>query len=169
MNQHQLASAAGAYALIRERIKAAEGDAIDDVTLADTVEGLTDLHEILSAVVRSALVDQAHVEGVKGYISAMQERVSRLEERVSGKRRIVRDVMANLSLNRVAAPDFTISLRMGQPSLEIVSEPDIPQAYWKQREPVLNRAALISDLKAGVQITGATLLDPEQIIAIRTR
>src|SRR6478609_1325784 len=69
-----LTVAAATYRAFRARIRA-EDPQIDEQTLADTVEGLTDLHEIITAIIRAALADQALATGLEGRIAEMQARL----------------------------------------------------------------------------------------------
>jgi Gp157 protein len=163
-----LAFSAIKYRSIRDRIKAQDPQ-IDDQTLADTVEGLTDLHEIITAIIRSALADETLVAGLKSRISDMQARLERLVDRASKRRQIARDVMVELDLKKLDAPDFTASVREGIPSLTVINEDAVPKIYWTPSEPRLNRQYLTRDLKQGEEIAGVTLSDPEPVLSVRTR
>src|SRR4030095_11489054 len=109
--------AAIAYRAIRDRIREQDPQ-IDEQTLADTVEGLTDLHEILLVVIRAALADQALASGLEGRIGEMQARRDRLQNRAAKRRQIAKDVMVELDLKKLAGPDFTALIPPGAPPPE---------------------------------------------------
>ena len=160
--------AAITYRTIRDRIRA-ENPHIDEQTLADTVEGLTDLHEIVAAIVRAALADEALATGLKGRIAEMQDRLDRLQDCAAKRRHIAKDVMVELDLKKITAPDFTVSVRPGMPSLLVLDEAAVPSIYWEPREPRLNRQGLANDLKQGAEISGVALSNPEPVLSVRTR
>ena len=163
-----LAIAASSYRLIRDRLRT-EDPQIDEQTLADTVEGLTDLHEILMAVIRATLADQALATGLEGRIGEMQARRDRLQDRAAKRRQIAKDVMVELDLKKLSAPDFTASIRPGTPALMVIDEAAVPNIYWEPRQPRLNRQGLANDLKQGAEIAGAALSNPEPVLSVRTK
>lgn len=164
----QLTFSAAKYRALRDRIRA-EDPQIDEQTLADTVEGLTDLHEIVGAIIRSVLADEALATGLKGRIADMQDRLDRLQDRASKRRQIAKDVMVELDLKKLTAPDFTASIRAGTPALMVIDEAAVPSIYWEPREPRLNRQELVAELKQGAEITGVTLSNTEPVLSVRAR
>ena len=66
------------YLLLKQRLLA-DYDDLDEETLADTLEGITDLHEMIAAVIRSALVDEALQTGLRIRLEEMRERLIRLK------------------------------------------------------------------------------------------
>jgi hypothetical protein len=160
--------ATATYRAIRDRLRA-DDPQIDEHTLADTVEGLTDLHEILAAIIRAALADEALATGLKGRIAEMQDRLARLQDRAAKRRQIARDVMVELDLKKIAAPDFTASLRPGMPALLVIDEAAVPSVYWEPQDPRLNRQSLLADLKQGAEVTGVALSNPEPVLSVRTK
>jgi hypothetical protein len=117
--------AATTYRALRDRIRAQDPD-LDEQTLTDTVEGLTDLHEILAAIVRAALADEALAHGLKERIAEMEDRLERLQERAVKRRQIVKEVMVELDLKKITAPDFSASVRPGLPALQVLNEDAVP-------------------------------------------
>jgi len=154
------------YRALRDRIRAQDPQ-IDEQTLADTVEGLTDLHEIIQALIRSALSDEALAAALKGRIAEMQDRLSRFQDRASKRRQIAKDVMVELDLKKIVAPDFTVSVRPGTPALLVLNEEEVPPTYWEPGEPKLRRQLLAADLKEGETVPGATLSNPEPVLSVR--
>jgi hypothetical protein len=102
-------------------------------------------------------------------ISDMQGRLDRLQDRAAKRRQIAKDVTVELNLKKLAAPDFTVSIRPGMPGLVVLNEDAVPKTYWEPGEPRLRRQILAHDLKGGAEVAGATLSNPEPVLSVRTR
>lgn len=142
---------------------------LDDETLTDTLEGLTDLNEILAAFVRSALDDEALAAGLSTRLAAMKARLDRLTQRAKIKRSLVLDAMTKADLKRLVASDFTVSVRNGTASLEVIEETRIPKDYWKPQPAKLDRQSLIKDLRSGTVIAGAQLGPRTSQLSVRVK
>src|SRR5262245_55445208 len=113
------------YQDTRERLLATWPE-LDCDTLTDTLEGITDLHEMIAAVIRSALVDEALQAGLRERLEDMKERLARLDKRGTKKRELALDAMNEVGLAKLQQPDFTASTRPGSPSLVIIAEDAVP-------------------------------------------
>jgi hypothetical protein len=142
---------------------------LDEECLADTLEGITDLHEMIAAVIRSALVDEALQAGLRTRLEEMRQRLTRLEERGAKKRQLALEAMCEVGLKKLEEPDFIASARSGMPPLVIVAEAEIPEPYWVPQPPKLDRQALLADLKRGAVIRGVQLGNPKSCLAVRTK
>lgn len=156
------------YLILADQLKAQFG-AIDDETLRDTLEGLSQLPDLIQEVVRSSLYDQVLITGLKARLDEMQERLERLKTRCDKKRALACSTMVSAGLERMQAPDFSLSIRHGPPRLEVVDEAQIPDHFLVPQAPRLDRAGLLNALKRGEAIEGAVLLNGEPHIAVRTK
>ena len=156
------------YQLLKERLTTEFPD-LDEETLNDTLEGITDLHEMIAAVIRSALVDDALSTGLRTRLGEMKERLTRLEERGAKKRQLALEVMDEVGLSKVQEPDFTASTRAGSASLHVKSEGDVPAPYWIPQPPRMDRQALLCELKRGAEIPGVQLNNPKPVLVVRTK
>jgi Siphovirus Gp157 len=99
----------------------------------------------------------------------MEDRLGRLQDRAAKRRQIVKEVMIQLDIKKITAPDFTVSIRPGMPALLVLDEAVVPSIYWQPSAPRLDRQGLLSELKGGAEIEGVALSDPQPVLSVRTR
>ena len=102
------------FSELRRRLIEADPE-IDETTLLDTLEGATNLHEAIGEVVRAALDEEALADGLKGRLDDMRLRLERIETASAKKRQVALDVMEEAGIEKILAPDFTVSLRTAPP------------------------------------------------------
>ena len=142
---------------------------IDETTLADTLEGATNLHEAIGALVRSAIDDEDLVSALKVRLEAYKQRAERLGQRVKAKRDVARTAMEEAGIDKILEADFTLSLRNAPPSVVITDEDAIPEWFWIPQSPKLDKRALLDALKAGTAVTGAELSNGARSLSVRTK
>ena len=142
---------------------------LDEETLADTLQGLTDLREMLAELIRSALDDEALVSGLSTRLSDLKARMERLETRAKRKRQLALRVMSDAVIPRLAVADFTASLKQGPPAVEVLAEEQIPAGYWKPQPAKLDKQGILAALKLGTVIDGAALAAPLIQLSVRTK
>lgn len=155
-------------ALIKERLLATHED-LDEQTLADTLEGLSDINEMIAATIRSALEDESIVAALKSRLEAMKARLERFQIRAGSKREACASAMSELGYTKLACEDMTVTLRQASRKVDVQDEGQVPPAYWRQPAPVLDRKGLGDALKAGVEVSGARLVDGAPSLTVRVR
>ncbi len=168
MNTNALSSETHRHLFLREELAAAFPDA-DEETLRDTLEGLSNLPEMIGAVVRSELEDKALAKGLRGRIAEMEERLGRFEARAGKKREMAREAMEQADLQKITEPDFTVSLRSVQPPLVIVEEKEIPEEFWRPQPAKLDRQKLRLALGSSKGVPGAVFGNAGRTISVRTK
>jgi Gp157 protein len=152
----------------QERLRAEFPEA-DEETVRDTLEGLTNLSEMLACVVRSYLDDLSMIAALGMRHEDMQARLSRLEARAEKKRALITVVMEQANIRKLAESDFTASLRPTSAPLIITSEQEIPARYWKPQPPKLDRLGLLTSLRAGETVPGAALGNGQVTLSVRSK
>jgi hypothetical protein len=156
------------HTYLRSRLLAEIPD-LDAETLADTLEGITDLREMLAELIRSALEDEALASGLSTRLNDMKARLERLETRAGRKRQLALRVMSEADIQKLTQSDFTASLKQGAPALDVVDEAKVPAVYWKPQPSKLDRQGLLTALKSGVAIEGVAIASAPTQLSVRKR
>ena len=156
------------YLILADALKERYGE-LDDETLKDTLEGISDLPEAVAAVIRSSLDDEAYILGLKSRLDDLQARLSRLRDRYEKKRALARWAMVEADLAKVVAADLSVSLRKGGEKLEVIDEGRVPGDFFVPQPPKLDRKCLTEALKRGEMVNGALLVMADPTISVRVR
>jgi hypothetical protein len=156
------------YLILGEQLKAQFAE-LDEGTLADTLEGVSQLPDLVIQIMRSGLEDDVLANALKQRVDEMHARLSRLRERHDKKRAMAAWAMSQAEIPRIQAPDFSLSLRPGSQRLEVYDETRMPSRFFVPQQPRLDRAGLSCALKAGETVEGAILVQGEPTIQVRVR
>lgn len=154
-----------ATAAARSLVAALQTD--DDALRHDMVEGETSLFEAVAAAI--AEIDECDIiaAGCEAKIAECNSRKARVERRADKMRGLIEQALVIAEIPTMKLPTATITVKQVPPKPLYADESLIPAAYWKQPDPVLDRAAVNAAFKAGTDIPGVVATNGGTSLQIR--
>jgi hypothetical protein len=164
MSSH-LYELAGKY---RELARLADDPDMPPEALADTLEGIEGEIQVKAENLTKFLANLDANEAVlDAEIKRLQKRLKGVRGRREWLRNYLRQNMEVTGIQKISCELFVISLGKGRPLAVIDDEAALPSKYvTEKRTTIVDRVALLEDLKAGVRVPGAHLGDTEPSLRI---
>ena len=128
----------------------------DHALLLGSLEGETDIMEVLDRVIESSIADKKLAEMAR-------ERAKRVEERSQKSREIALRIIEALGVSPLTRPVYTASLTYPRKPL-VTNADELPKEMIREAPDMV---AIGKALRAGETIPGAELKNPEPQLTIR--
>jgi hypothetical protein len=165
MADPKLSAAVQAHRTLVEQVKALYPDE-DEATLADTIEGLTDLDAVVCAVLRDALWREEQADAVQRMIDKLRGRKDRLEHGAETLRNAALEVMQEAGMGKVWAADLSASIGQGPARVIVTDEAAIPDSFMRVTKAP-NKTAIGEMLRRGGEVPGCNLSNRPSVLRVR--
>lgn len=148
-------------------LRAVLGDADPDL-VHDTLEGETDVFELLDWALDKIAEEEAAQEAIASRITALRERSKASEGRVARLRGILEVLIASTGEKSVRRPEATVTLGWKKPGIALIDEAVLPEQFWKIERKV-SRAAINEALAKGEAVPGIVFDNGGQTLTVRRK
>lgn len=142
----------------------------DDETYSDTLEGETNVMELLDGEIAAMQSDEALAEAIKAQEDALRVRRERVSMRAEAHKKNLKLILQHAVLQKAERPRATVSIRPGSLSVRIVDEAEIPSQLMREkvtRAP--DKAAIKAQIEAGVEVPGAVIERGDETVSVRVK
>lgn len=137
---------AKAVETLRESLRALGGEG-DEALLLDSIEGETNLFEAIDLLLAENADDQAIVAAIELQVQNLANRKERFKKRTEARKAVIEQAFITADLPKIERPLGTVYLSARAPKAVIETESEIPAKFWEAGDPVLNKKALLEELK----------------------
>ena len=141
----------------------------DEMLRVDTLEGATDLKELLTAIVRAQDDAKALRDGTKVRLDALKSRADRFKMRIEFLRALMTKILESAGVKKIELPEATLSMT-ARPQ-QLIGDPDpatLPDGLCRiKREP--DKAKIRELLLSGVTVDGFVLSNAEPGLTVRVK
>ena len=149
----------------RDLVSALRSDDSDLIT--DMIEGETDLFEALDEAIAEIDNCEIIIAGCKAKEEQIADRRKKAERRIETVRSLIEQALVVSGEGTARRPTATLTVKDVPPKPIITEESAIPAQYWKQADPVIDKAAINKAVKDGEAIPGVTLSNGGTSLQIR--
>lgn len=144
------------------------GEDFDAETFWDTLDGETDVMDIIGHLIKQREEAKAHADASKALADEYTSRKRRLEDRQKAIAKVLGDILDATGQKKVQHPLGTVSRTAGRMSCQITDETAIPsQLTVTTVKP--DTAAIKKQLEAGESVPGAELVRGEDGVTVRVK
>jgi hypothetical protein len=136
---------------------------------ADTIEGETNLHEIVIKAIDRLAEIEVMTEALKAREDAYAVRRGRFTEQAAKIKRAIVGAMDALNQRKIELATATVYTSAGRRKAIVTDETKLPPSFFVPQPPKLDTTKLTKALVDGASIDGATLSNASTILNIRTR
>ena len=153
---------------VRARLLQDDPDlASDETALRDTLDGETDVFDLIRRLARFTLDAEATAAAAKERADNINARRQRYERRAHHARQAMFGMLDALGETKLEDAEFTVSLRVGRPSVIITDEAELPEPFVKvTRSP--DKTAIAAALKAGGAVPGAEMANGMPTLTLKS-
>lgn len=99
----------------------------------------------------------ADIDGMTKEIKRLQNRKSVMEHRADDLKSYIYEHMKAIKKKKIKGALFTLSIQKNSPSVNVLDEGAIPGRYKIPQPPKLDKKAILTDLKQGVEVNGTEI------------
>lgn len=139
---------------------------MDQEALADTLESLEDsIEEKAENTAKVIKSIEADVSAIDGEIKRLQAMKSARKNNIDRLKVYLKEQLESVGMDKVKGELFTVALQ-NNPAKLVVKDVSKLQGYLVEQEPKVDSTRLKKDLKAGLEVEGAELVQ-ERSLRIR--
>lgn len=143
---------------------------VDEQLKLSTLEGETELTEIVSMLLAENEDDEGTIEAVKAQIVMRRERIERFERRMETRKNAIVSLMDTARQTKLPLPEATVTLRTLRPRPKVLDADALPDGFFTEqviRKPDMD--AINAAFEAGKPVPGVTVTNGGASLSVRRK
>lgn len=144
--------------VINDKIADAEGEIFPEMEARLDAVSLA-IRDKIQSIAKWTINIDSHTEAIDKEIDRLQHKKKMTENLNKRLQDYIRQSMQRAEISKIEYPTFTVSVVKNPPSVEVVSEEAVPNAYKTVKQVIqIDKRRIMDDLKAGQKVEGCSLI-----------